>query len=176
MSIRGARLIPFNVSRDSRGSLSEVFRSDAHGGAPLHQWNWVKSRANVLRGMHAHLLYDEVYVVVKGRMFFLLKDARHTSPTFGREQTFSSDELSSASLVVPTGVAHGVYFETAGTLAYGLSSSWDGQQEYAFRWNDPAIETRWPATDPLLSERDARAGSFMEMVRAIEAAREPVAR
>ena len=176
MRIHGVQRVPFNVSRDSRGSLSEVFRSDANGGFSLRQWNWVDSHANVLRGMHAHLRYDEVYVVVKGRMFFLLKDARRSSPTFGREQSFSSDDLSNASLVVPTGVAHGVYFETAGILAYGLSSPWDGEQEYSFRWDDPAVETRWPAIDPLLSERDRSAGSFMDMVTAIESAREPADR
>jgi dTDP-4-dehydrorhamnose 3,5-epimerase len=176
MRIHGVQLVPFSVSRDSRGSLSEVFRSDAHGGFSLHQWNWVDSRANVLRGMHAHLRYDEVYVVVKGRMFFLLKDARRSSPTFGNEQSFSSDDLSNTSLVVPTGVAHGVYFETAGILAYGLSSAWDGGQEYSFRWDDPAVQTRWPTADPLLSERDTKAGSFADMVISIKSAREPVDR
>jgi dTDP-4-dehydrorhamnose 3,5-epimerase len=170
MKIDGVQLIPFKVTHDPRGSLSEVFRSDVDGGYPLQQWNWVKSRSHVLRGMHAHLLYDELYVPVEGRMFFLLKDARRSSPTFGNEETFLSQDLSSASLVVPIGVAHGVYFETAGTLMYGLSASWDGEHEYAFRWNDSAVKTKWPTTDPQLSERDTIAGSFMDMVAAMESA------
>jgi dTDP-4-dehydrorhamnose 3,5-epimerase len=170
----GVELIPFKVTQDPRGSVSEVFRSGVGGRYPLQQWNWVKSRSHVLRGMHAHLLYDELYVAVEGRMFFLLKDARRWSPTFGNEQSFLSQDLSSASLIVPTGVAHGVYFETAGTLMYGLSAPWSGEHEYAFRWNDDAVKTKWPMTDPLLSERDANAGSFMDMVAAIESARELV--
>ena len=174
MKIDGVQLIPFKVTHDPRGSLSEVFRSDADGGHPLQQWNWIKSRSRVLRGMHAHLLYDEFYIPVEGRMFFLLKDARRSSPTFGTEQSFSTQDLASASLAVPIGVAHGVYFETAGTLMYGLSASWRGKHEYAFRWNDSAVKTKWPTTDPLLSPRDAKAGSFVDMVAAMESARELV--
>jgi dTDP-4-dehydrorhamnose 3,5-epimerase len=174
MKIDGVQLIPFKVTRDPRGSLSEVFRSDANRDRLLHQWNWIKSRSHVLRGMHAHLLYDELYLPLEGRMFFLLKDARRSSPTFGNEQSFLSQDLSSASLAVPVGVAHGVYFETAGTLMYGLSASWDGEHEYAFRWNDCAVKTKWPTTNPLLSERDAEAESFMNMVAAMESARELV--
>ena len=174
MKIDGVQIIPFKVTRDRRGSLSEVFRSDVDGGSPLQQWNWIKSRRHVLRGMHAHLLYDELYVPLEGRMFFLLKDARRSSPTFGNEQSFLSEDVASASLVVPIGVAHGVYFETAGTLMYGLSTSWGGEHEYAFRWNDSAVKTQWPTTDPLLSERDTEAGGFMDMVVAMESARELV--
>jgi dTDP-4-dehydrorhamnose 3,5-epimerase len=174
MKIDGVQLIPFKVTHDPRGSLSELFRSDADGGYPLQQWNCIKSRPRVLRGMHAHLLYEEFYIPLEGRMFFLLKDARRSSPTFGNEQSFLSPDVASASLIVPIGVAHGVYFETAGTLMYGLSAAWGGEHEYAFRWNDSAVKTPWPTTDPLLSERDAEAGSFMDMVGAMESARELV--
>lgn len=174
MKIDGVRLIPFKVTHDPRGSLSEIFRSDADGSHPLQQWNCIKSRSHVLRGMHAHLLYDELYIPLEGRMFFLLKDARRSSPTFGNEQSFFSQDIASAGLLVPIGVAHGVYFETPGTLMYGLSTAWSGEDEYAFRWNDPAVNTKWPTTDPLLSERDRNAGSFMDMVAAMDSARELV--
>lgn len=174
MKIDGVELIPFKVTHDTRGSLSEIFKSGVGTRFRPQQWNWIRSRSRALRGMHAHMLYDELYVPLEGRMFFVVKDARRSSPTFGVEQSLWSEDLMNASLAVPVGVAHGVYFETPGALMYGLSAPWSGEHEYAFRWNDVAVATKWPTTDPLLSERDTTAGSFIDMVAAMESARDLV--
>lgn len=166
MNIQAVQLIPSKVTSDARGSLSEVFRSAATG-AKIEQWNCIRSHANVLRGMHAHSLYDELYVPLAGRMFFMLKDARVSSPTFRAEQSFFLDEQTKTSVWVPRGVAHGVYFETAGVLLYGLSAGWRDAHEYGFRWDDPSLKAAWPAPRPLLSERDANAASFKDMLAAM---------
>src|SRR5690242_15573433 len=163
MNIQAVQLIPFKATSDARGSLSEVFRS-AGPDKKIEQWNCIKSHANVLRGMHAHMLYDEFYVPVAGRMFFMLKDARVSSPTFEREQCFFLDDETKSGLWVPRGVAHGVYFETAGVLLYGLSARWDDTREFGFRWNDPSVKAAWPVARPVLSERDANAASFKDML------------
>lgn len=117
--------------------------------------------------MHAHALYDELYMPVAGRMFFMLKDARASSPTFKAEQSFCLDDQTKIGVWVPRGVAHGVYFETAGVLLYGLSACWGGAHEYGFRWNDPSVKTAWPAACPALSQRDANAASFKDMLDAM---------
>jgi len=174
MNIQAVQLIPFKVTSDTRGSLSEVFRS-AGTGKTIEQWNCIRSRANVLRGMHAHLLYDELYVPVAGHMFFMLKDARASSPTFQAEQSFFLDDQARTSVWVPRGVAHGVYFETAGVLLYGLSAGWRDAQEYGFRWNDSSVKTAWPAARPVLSERDANAASFKDMLDAMASDLAPAA-
>ena len=174
MNIEAVQLISFKAMSDARGSLTEVFRSD-DAAENIEQWNCIRSHANVLRGMHAHLLYDELYVPVAGRMFFVLKDARASSPTFEREQSFFLDDQTKRGLWVPRGVAHGVYFETAGVLLYGLSACWSDAQEYGFRWNDRAVKTAWPGTRPVLSERDANAASFTEMLADMASDLAPVA-
>ena len=166
MDIQAVQLIPFKVTTDARGSLSEVFRS-AGAGEKIEQWNCIRSHATVLRGMHVHLLYDELYVPVAGRMFFMLKDARASSPTFEAEQSFFLDDQAKRGVWVPRGVAHGVYFETAGVLLYGLSACWRDANEYGFRWNDPSVKAAWPIARPLLSERDANAPSFKDMLAAM---------
>lgn len=161
MQIPGVRLIDHRTNPDARGSLSTVYHEASAG--TLAQWNCLRSKRNALRGLHAHSGYDEVYVPLEGRMFLLLKDAREGTPSFGAEIVFRSDDLAGKSLVVPRGVAHGIYFETDGMLVYGLSQSWTGVGEFACRWDDPAIESRWPAKDPILSSKDRSAGSFRQM-------------
>ena len=171
MTIRDVRVIPSSVNPDHRGTLSTIFAlGDPHHLSEMVQWNRVASHANVLRGVHAHLQYDELYVPIVGRMFFFLKDARRNSASFGSEMSFYSEEFADSSVLVPLGVAHAVYFETDGILIYGLSGLFTGDDEFGCRWNDSAIRVEWPASNPILSERDACAGSFAEMVEAVELA------
>ena len=159
--IQGVRLIEHAINPDHRGSLSTVHRVTETGSFP--QWNCIRSGATVLRGLHAHLSYDELYIPIHGRMFLLLKDARINSPSFGAEISFWSEEIEQKSIFVPSGVAHGVYFATEAILFYGLSQIWNGDGEFGCRWNDVEIKTEWPAHNPILSERDAAAGTFSDL-------------
>jgi dTDP-4-dehydrorhamnose 3,5-epimerase len=169
MRIDGVRLIDIHTTTDIRGSL-ETFYSTASGATgDFMQWNLVRSAAGVLRGMHAHSRYDEYYVPVSGRMFFGLKDARRASPSFGAADTIRVGDADRIGIVVPAGVAHGVYFETAGILVYGLSTPWTGAHEYGCVWSDTALGLRWPTAAPILSERDAEAPGYAALVDAINA-------
>jgi dTDP-4-dehydrorhamnose 3,5-epimerase-like enzyme len=170
-TIQDVRVIPSSVNFDHRGALSTIYaRGEPHHLSEMVQWNRVASHANVLRGVHAHFRYDELYVPIVGRMFFLLKDARRNSASFGSEMSFYSEDFPDSSILVPLGVAHAVYFETDGILIYGLSSRFTGDDEFGCRWNDSAIRVKWLTSNPILSERDNCAGSFAEMVNAVERA------
>ena len=120
----------------------------------------LRSGASVLRGLHAHLSYDELYVPIQGRMFLLLKDARINSATFGTEVSFWNEEIEKKSIFVPTGVAHGVYFATESILIYGLSQIWNGDGDFGCRWNDADVKTGWPVHSPVLSDRIPRPAHF----------------
>ena len=51
------RQIPLSTHRDERGALTEIFRKDwVDVPAPV-QWNFVRSEANVLRGVHVHVTH-----------------------------------------------------------------------------------------------------------------------
>lgn len=168
MEIAGVSFLAPEINPDIRGSLDVVFSERWPSVFPIAQWNIVRSSAGVLRGIHAHSKYSEVYAVLTGRMLLALKDARLDSPTFGLstlawlEPRFRNDVV-----LVPAGVAHGVYFETEGILGYGLSECWTGSGEFNCAWNDPALEIDWPPIDPVLSTRDAAGGSYRAMVDAL---------
>lgn len=163
-TIEGVTFHSTYMAPDHRGRLITLFKQSESIIPPPVQWNLVDSSANVLRGMHAHRGYDEYYLAIRGDMFFVLKDARARSPTFGNELAITSDELGIRGLLVPKGVAHGVYFKTDAIILYGLSNEWDSIGEFACRWDDGNIGIEWPTDNPILSCKDQEAGSFKEMV------------
>lgn len=155
----------FNANRelDDRGSLTAfAFREDQ----PRHmeQLNVVRSTAGVLRGIHAHADYDEFYVPIDGRFYFVLCDSRKNSASFGQRIEFEVDTTDFIGFRVPSGVAHGALFISQGTLAYGISKVWNGQGEFGCRWDDPDLKFNWPVLDPILSEKDTNAGSYNRLV------------
>src|SRR5262249_14620079 len=58
-------------------------------------------------------------------------------------------------LYVPPGFAHGFCVTSAvAEVEYKCTDSYDPQHELRILWNDPAIGVRWPAVEPILSEKD----------------------
>lgn len=70
--------------------------------------------------------------------------------------------------VVPVGVAHGFYFPEPACHVYAVSEYFDERDEFGCRWNETALGLVWPSEDPILSERDRAAGSYADMVAALE--------
>ena len=169
MRIDGARLINFHATVDARGSLDTFYNAAWTDAGVAAQWNLVRSTAGVLRGVHAHSRYDEYYVPVSGRMFFGLKDARRASRSFGAVEAIWARHEERIGIVVPAGVAHGVFFETDGILVYGLSAPWTGENEFGCAWSDESLGIRWPTIDPILSPRDGEASGYAAMVDALNA-------
>ena len=66
-------------------------------------------------------------------------------------------------ITIPPGVAHGFCFSESSIFLYGVSSYWDPADELGCAWNDPAVGIEWPTREPILSARDAQAGSLKDM-------------
>lgn len=161
LSINDVTIVDLTPVRDARGSLTTLYKDQ--GGPPLVQWNLVRSGPNVLRGCHVHGDFDEVYIPLSGMMFFALIDIRPDSPTYQTRMTLrwrGQDQQ----LVVPQGVLHGVYCEEPAVLAYGLTAPYTGAGEFGCRWDDHALAIDWPTTRPVLSERDAGAGTYARLL------------
>jgi dTDP-4-dehydrorhamnose 3,5-epimerase len=71
-------------------------------------------------------------------------------------------------VLIPPGVGHGFYFPVASSLIYSVTDYWDADDELGCRWDDPELHVEWQAADPLLSERDQRAGGLREMINEYE--------
>ena len=96
-----------------------------------------------------------------------LKDLRPGSPSEGDVELLelSADEY--AGVVIPAGVAHGLYARTDALVLVALTAA--VEEERGCAWNDPGLGIDWPAEPLFLSERDQRAGA-LEALRAEVAA------
>jgi dTDP-4-dehydrorhamnose 3,5-epimerase len=73
------------------------------------------------------------------------------------------------SVLIPPGVAHGFYFPIDSLHVYSMSTAWDPHDDDGCRWSDPGLGLTWSVEDPVLSERDASAGSLDDLVKMVRA-------
>jgi dTDP-4-dehydrorhamnose 3,5-epimerase len=165
----GVTLRPLDPHADDRGVFTEVFRSSWDVGVRPVQWNVVQSRANVLRGVHAHHRHADYLTVLAGRATIGLHDLRVASPTAGLGIVVELDGAAPSGLTIPPGVAHGFYLHEASVHVYAVSHEWDPADELGCRWDDSGLGLDWPCSSPLLSPRDAALGSLAELSDAVNA-------
>ncbi len=167
----GIQINSLKTNADDRGTLTELFRGQWYGGdKPPIQWNCVKSKSNVLRGMHVHHIHEDYLFLAEGRMLLALYDIRRGSATF-RQGTVIELKGNSPSIArIPVGVAHGFYFPESALVFYGVTDYWDPDDELGCRWDDPGLKLPWQITSPVLSTRDEEAGSLADMIESFEAA------
>jgi dTDP-4-dehydrorhamnose 3,5-epimerase len=167
--IPGVKLVRLQTHTDQRGNLTELFRASwFEGYPPFVQWNTVRSHANSLRGVHVHLQHFDLLFVISGCMTMGLKDLRRSSPAFLREEQHTLNESPIVGILTPPGVAHGFYLPETTIYVYGVTHYFSMEDELGFRWNDRDCELFDKRLTPLLSPRDASAGSLAQTLQRIE--------
>jgi dTDP-4-dehydrorhamnose 3,5-epimerase len=169
-AIAGVQLRALMPARDLRGSLCEIHRDSWELAARPVQWDFINTRRHVLRGVHVHRLRTDYIVVVSGRATIGLADLRRNGPSFRRGMTLEAAGEAPQVLIIPPGVAHGIYAHDPVTYLYGLSAYYDGVDQAGCRFDDPALEIDWPSPDPILLPRDAELPDFETLLCQFEAA------
>jgi dTDP-4-dehydrorhamnose 3,5-epimerase len=154
-TIEDVTLCPLQTHSDDRGSLTEIFRAAWTGAPPFVQWNFVRSRAGVLRGFHGHIVHADYLILLEGSASIGLKDLRPLSPTENRAGLVNLDGRELKGLTIPPGVAHGFYFHANSLMVYGVTDYWTAEDELGCRWDDPELGIDWPESSADISERDA---------------------
>ena len=174
--LKGLFVIQPEKKGDSRGSFTEVLRMDLLSAAGINpefvQMNHSTSAQNVLRGLHFQ--WDKPlskYIrVINGSVFMAAVDIRKNSPTLGRHFTTTITAESRTCLWVPAGFATGFCMpEGSGEVEYLYTAYYNQNGESNILWNDPAIGVPWPLTDPVVSERDQKAGTMADWLKRPEA-------
>jgi dTDP-4-dehydrorhamnose 3,5-epimerase len=165
--IAGVERIHLESHADAGGVSTQVFHREWQLGIHPVQWNAVQSEANVLRGVHVHVVHEDYFVLLKGQTLLGLRDLRPGSPTEGNTAVLElkADQLEAVCL--PPGVAHGFYFTRRSLHLYSVSHYWNLADELGCHWADPELRLDWPVRQPLLSQRDASAGSLRELVETL---------
>ncbi len=160
----GVAIRSLNLHRDDRGAFLEIFRNEWGTGCEPIQWNVVQSEANVLRGVHVHITHADYLVVIAGRMQLGLHDIRPGAPKNAASRMITLDATQPVAVTIPAGVCHGFYFPIPSIHVYAVSHYWNTSDELGCRFNAPELGLSWPTTAPRLSDRDATASEYRQMV------------
>jgi dTDP-4-dehydrorhamnose 3,5-epimerase len=159
------------VFHDPRGWFLESWnrRLFAEAGLDVEfvQDNHSLSVRNVLRGIHFQApprAQAKLVRCTSGRIWDVVVDIRHGSPTYGQWEAAELDAESQRMLFVPIGFAHGfcVLSETA-EIQYKCSDFHAPECSCGIRWDDPALGVEWPLRGPLLSEADQELPPLAEL-------------
>jgi dTDP-4-dehydrorhamnose 3,5-epimerase len=161
-------IIEPKVFGDERGFFLESFhqqRYQQETGITQHfvQDNHSRSAKGVLRGLHFQKTRPQgkLVRVVRGEVYDVAVDIRPASPTFGQWEAVILSEENKRQFWVPPGFAHG--FQVLSDFAdfeYKCTDYYFPQDEGCLAWNDPQLAIDWPLKTPLLSEKDAKAGTL----------------
>ena len=160
-NVDDVKVITPTVFDDYRGCFFETFKANAFldQGLPSDfvQDNEVRSKKDVLRGLHYQLKKPQVKLVrvVYGNILDVAVDIRKNSPTYGKcVSEILSDEIHNL-LYVPEGFAHGfcVISDEADVL-YKVSNEYSQEHERSIIWNDPKLNIEWPIKKPIISNKD----------------------
>jgi dTDP-4-dehydrorhamnose 3,5-epimerase len=162
--LRGAYTIDLTRVRDERGFFARSFCGEEfakRGLATQMSQCSVSFNASkgTLRGLHFQgAPHDEEKLVrcTGGAIFDVIADLRPESPThlqwFGTELTAANHR----SLYIPKGFAHGfISLVDDAEVLYMMSVAYAPGYAAGLRWNDPALEIRWPLIPTVISTRDA---------------------
>lgn len=163
----GTTLTRLQDFTDERGTIAELYRANWPTGIVPAQWSMTTTAAGVLRGVHVHLVHDDYFCLLLGRLCVGLSDLRPGSPTQGFSACVELSGDSPSALFIPHGVAHGIYSHTAATYVLGTSHYYDPADELGCHWNDADLGLAWPCTSPILSARDAALPSVFTLLPSI---------
>jgi dTDP-4-dehydrorhamnose 3,5-epimerase len=163
------KIIVPKIFEDDRGFFIEVFNKDVFDelGIPSDfvQLNHSRSNKGVVRGLHFQ--WDspagKLMRVTRGRAFLVAVDIRKNSLTCGEWYGHFLSEENKLQMWAPAGFARGFYsMEDNTEVQYLVTSTYNPYGEGEIKWNDPDIGIEWPASDPILSQKDKDAQSFKE--------------
>lgn len=139
--------------------IKEQFVQDNHS---------LSAQADTVRGLHFQAPPHAQAKLVRcgrGTLLDVAVDIRKGSPTYGQWHGAELSFDNGRQLFIPTGFAHGFITRAPDTeIVYKCSDYYAPETEGSLRFDDPDIGIDWglDGTLPILSEKDAAAGSFVD--------------
>lgn len=168
--IAGVSVSALAPNADLRGSLCEIYRDAWKLGPRPVQLDFVASNPKALRGVHVHRLRYDYLIILDGNATIGLTDMRRRAASFRQAMSITTSGAKPEVILVPPGVAHGIYAHDRMLYLYGLTRYYDGDDQLGCRFDDPALGIAWPDRDPVLLPRDAKLPGFEELLRQFESA------
>jgi dTDP-4-dehydrorhamnose 3,5-epimerase len=148
---RGFFMESYNRQRFAENGIANNFIQDNQS---------LSAEAGVLRGLHYQLdpkAQTKLIRVLAGAIYDVVVDIRKDSPTFGQWEGFVLSDANHRQLLVPRGFAHGFCTLQQNTqVLYKVDAYYSPEHDRGIAWNDPALGIDWPASNPILSEKDRK--------------------
>ncbi len=167
--LNGITVLKTQVFEDARGFFLEAYRKDQFQqlGLPSDfvQLNHSRSVRGVIRGLHFQWEppMGKLMRVTVGSAFLVAVDIRKGSPTLGQWFGVEASAEDKRQVWAPAGFVRGFcVLSDVAEVQYMCTGIYNSKGESGIRWNDPAIGIRWPATQPMLSDKDAHAQTLAE--------------
>lgn len=166
LSLPGLLLVEPRVLQDSRGWFLEMYKkSEFHKGGITDEFvqdNYARSVGKgTVRGLHYQkepAAQGKLIRATAGEILDVVVDIRRGSPTFGHHIMVTLSEENKRMLWVPPGFAHGYCaMSEVSEVVYKVTHEYSPSHDRGIRWNDPALNIRWPIENPTLSQKDANA-------------------
>ena len=159
--LSGLLVIKPNVFFDERGFFLETWQKEKYKQIGIQkdfvQDNWSRSVKGVLRGLHFQKKHPQgkLVSVRTGKVFDVAVDIRKDSPTYGKWHAEVLSDENHLQMYVPAGFAHGFYvISNIADFSYKCTDYYYPEDEGGIVWNDSVIGIRWPAENPVVSEKD----------------------
>ena len=169
VALPGVWLVTPELREDVRGFFARTWCEREARAAGLNE-RWVQSSLSytktrgTLRGLHFQRApYEEVKLVrcTAGAIFDVVLDLRRESPTFKRHFAVELTAENRLQIYIPRRCAHGYQTLVDGVeVLYQMSEVYSPEHSEGVRWDDPAFGISWPATNPIMNERDRRYPDF----------------
>lgn len=158
---------------DNRGFFSESWSRERMAAAGM-DYAFVQDNhsfstdVGTVRGLHFQGPPSAQAKLVRcgrGRLYDVAVDIRRGSPTYGKWYGAELSFDNGTQLMIPAGFLHGFITREPDTeIIYKCDNGYAPQTEGAVRFDDPDLGIDWGlTTDPVLSGKDAAAGSFAEL-------------
>ena len=116
------------------------------------------ARRGTVRGMHFQLApHGETKLVrcVRGAILDVVVDLRSNSPTYRRWLAFELNAANGHALYIPKDMAHGFQtLEDNTEVFYMITPSFKLGFAAGIRFDDPAIDVRWPLPISVIADKD----------------------
>ena len=167
--IKDLLIVTPSVFTDERGYFLESYNKKKLGGflnVDFVQDNESLSNKGVLRGLHFQkppYSQGKLVRVISGSVLDVVVDLRKDSPTYGKHYKHILTGKHKEQLYIPEGFAHGfLVLEDDSIFSYRCTNYYHAASEVSLSWNDPTININWQIEDPIISEKDQNALSFID--------------
>jgi dTDP-4-dehydrorhamnose 3,5-epimerase len=162
--LKGSYVIKLDAKGDSRGWFMRTYSKDEFEQQTGFSKEWVQmnhsftSIKGTIRGMHFQLNpFSEIKLVrcIAGEVFDVIVDLRKKSSTFLQWFGIKLSAENKKMIYIPEGFAHGFQaLSNNAELIYHHSEFYNSAAEAGIKYDDPAIDIKWPLDVTETSERD----------------------